>query len=173
MRRRVNLTLETLPGCSQSPQSLRNTDLQKYVLLRSDGLQVLYWTHGGSRGLTVEGSQGPDWRREPCYWSMFCCLLRYYIWMCKYMLNRISDADRCDFRDSHTNIEFKDRSMTFQAQFSQIQGPDTAESMIKVKRSKSPKNKNSVFIYSTPRWWKVWGGFVVVEAETFKVNSKI
>lgn len=42
MRRRVNLTLETLPGCSQSPQSLRNTDLQKYVLLQSHDLQVLY-----------------------------------------------------------------------------------------------------------------------------------
>lgn len=55
--------------------------------------------------------------------------------MCKYMLNRISNADRCDLRDSHANIEFKDRSMTFQAQFSQIRGPDTAESMIKVKRS--------------------------------------
>lgn len=93
--------------------------------------------------------------------------------MCKYMLNRISNADRCDLRDSHANIEFKDRSMTFQAQFSQIRGPDTAESMIKVKRSLSPKNENAVFIYSTPRWWKVWGGFVVVEPDTFKVNKKI
>lgn len=57
------------------------------------------------------------------------------IYECVNMLNRISNADRCDLRDSHANIEFKDRSMTFQAQFSQIRGPDTAESMIKVKRS--------------------------------------